>query len=55
MIKIGFEELETKEFSKHFVGTKQEIFNIWHDDNSDTDFATIELCCEIPLQCLELI
>ena len=55
MNKIGFEKECIDSFVPNFVGTEQEIFNIWHDDDSNTDFATVDLGCEIPLQCLELI
>lgn len=55
MREIGFEESCIKRFCRQFVNTTQEIFRIWHSDESNTDYATVDSCCEIPLQCLEVI
>lgn len=55
MRELGFDENCIKIFCRQFVNTTQEIFQIWHNGESNTDFATVDLCCEIPLQCLEVI
>lgn len=55
MERIGFEKECIENFVPRFVGTVQEIFSIWHSDDSDTDYATVDLCCEIPLECLEAV
>lgn len=53
MNKIGFEPEESKRFAKLYSGTQQTVFTIW-TDNDGQEYATIDLCVEIPLQCCEL-
>ena len=55
MRELGFIKEEIPDFCRRFVNTTQEVFAIWHDDDTNTDYATVDLCCEIPLQCLEVI
>ena len=38
----------------HFVGTEQEVFALWKDEDGQ-EYATVDLCCEIPIQCLKVI
>jgi hypothetical protein len=40
--------------SEAFVGTEQEVFALWKNEDGQ-EYATIDLCCEIPVQCLEVI
>ena len=54
------DELEILEFDKYdiasmreLIGTTQKVFAIWEDEDSKQKYATIDLCMEIPLQCLE--
>ena len=35
-----------------FIGKKVEIFNIWDDDWQK--YATIDMCCEVPIECLSI-
>lgn len=35
-----------------YIWKEIEILDIWEDEW--TKYATIELCCEIPLECLEI-
>jgi len=53
MNKIGFEPEESKRFAKLYSGTMQTVFAIWTDSDGQ-EYATIDLCVEIPLQCCEL-
>lgn len=55
LIKLTFEECESKAFSDRFVGTEQEVLAMWVDLESGQTYATVDLCCEIPVQCLEVI
>lgn len=52
--KLGFEEFTCEMMAKNFVGTKQEIFSLWKNEDGQ-EYATVDLCCEIPIQCLEII
>lgn len=55
MRRLKFDEECIARFVPHFRGTEQEIWEIYHNDDNDTDFATVDLCCEIPLECLEIV
>ena len=39
---------------ERFANTEQEIFDLWENDDGQK-YATVDLCCEIPVQCLEVI
>lgn len=52
MNDIGFDPEESKRFSKLYSGTMQTVFAIWTDSDGQ-EYATIDLCVEIPLQCCE--
>lgn len=54
LIKLTFWEETAKGMAERFVGTKQEIFALWTDDESGQEYATVDLCCEIPVQCLQV-
>lgn len=53
--RLGFDDYYAEEVSNKYAGTKQKILAIWNDENLKQQYATIELCVEIPVQCLELI
>ena len=55
MEKLSFDSLTIESFCEEFVGTKQNVYNIWTDEDTKCVFATVDLCCEIPVQCLEKI
>lgn len=55
MRKLGFDESCIKRFCQQFVNTKQEIFSLWTDEDNGQKYATVDLCCEIPVQCLEVL
>lgn len=48
---LGFEE---PKILNHYIGTKQKVFGVWEDEE-ENKYATIDLCIEIPLQCLKKI
>ena len=52
--KLTFDEFTCKNMAEHFVGTEQEIFALWKNEDGQ-EYATVDLCCEIPVQCLEVI
>jgi len=54
LLRLEFTEETAKSFSKKFTGKKKKIYDIWTDKDSEQQYATIDLCCEVPLQCLEL-
>ena len=51
--RLTFDEGICKNMSKRFVETEQEIFSLWTDVDGQ-EYATVDLCCEIPVQCLEV-
>lgn len=53
--RLEFDDYVCKNFQKTFVNTEQEIFSLWKDKYDGQEYATIDLCVEIPIQCLELI
>lgn len=55
LLKLKFGEATSDGMAERFTGTKQEIFALWSDEESEQEYATVDLCCEIPVQCLEVI
>lgn len=53
MNDIGFDPEESKRFAGLYSGTQQTVFAIWADSGGQ-EYATIDLCVEIPSQCCEL-
>ena len=51
--KLKFCETTCEAMEERFVGTICEVFNLWSEDGQE--YATVDLCCEIPVQCLEVI
>ena len=52
--RLTFNESTCVNMAEHFVGTEQEIFDLWKNEDGQ-EYATVDLCCEIPVQCLEVI
>ena len=52
--KLTFDEDTCKSMAERFAGTEQKVFELWEDENGQ-EYATVDLCCEIPVQCLEVI
>lgn len=52
--KLTFDEFTCKHMAEHFVGTEQEVFALWKNEDGQ-EYATVDLCCEIPVQCLDVI
>lgn len=52
--RLTFHESTCTSMAEHFVGTEQEVLALWTNDDGQ-EYATIDLCCEIPVQCLEII
>lgn len=53
LLKMGFEK-SSAESLKHLQGTEQEILDLCKDDDGN-EYATVDLGCEIPVQCCEVI
>jgi len=53
LIKLTFDPAEAKAFAARFVGTTQTAHQVWVDDGVQT-YVTVDLCCEVPIQCCEL-
>ena len=53
--KLTFENCTCERMQKQFANTEQEIFSLWKDEDSGQEYATVDLCCEIPVQCLEVL
>lgn len=54
LLKLTFHEETCENMAEHFTGTEQEIFALWTNEDGQ-EYATVDLCCEIPVQCLEVI
>jgi len=55
LLNLTFSNEISEVMEKHFVGTEQKIFALWTDKESGQIYATVDLCCEIPIQCLDII
>ena len=55
LLKLTFGEATSEGMAERFTGTEQEIFALWTDEESGQKYATIDLLCEIPVQCLEVV
>lgn len=53
--KLTFENYTCDSMQERFANTEQEIYSLWTDKDSGQEYATVDLCCEIPVQCLEVI
>jgi len=54
MRKLEFEESSIESMSV-LIGKEKEVYFLWIDRPSGQAYATVDLCCEIPIQCLELL
>jgi len=54
LTKLDFEENCIRSMQQ-LMGTKQKIYSLWVDNDTQQQYATVDLCVEIPVQCLELI
>lgn len=52
--RLTFHESTCVSMAEHFTGTKQEVLALWTNEDGQ-EYATVDLCCEIPVQCLEVI
>ena len=52
--KLKFDETTCEAMEERFTGTICEVFNLWKSEDGQK-YATVDLCCEIPVQCLEVI
>ncbi len=52
--KLTFDTGTCECMQERFANTKQEVFALWKNDDGQ-EYATVDLCCEIPVQCLEVI
>lgn len=55
LVKYGFEETEIQSFCERFENTEQVAHDVYFDsdNNTNTYWVTVDLCCEIPLECCE--
>lgn len=54
LLKLTFNEETSTGMAERFIGTEQEIFALWTNEEGQ-EYATVDLLCEIPVQCLEVI
>lgn len=54
LLSLTFAQSTSDNMQENFAGTTQEILSLWADEDGQ-EYATVDLCCEIPVQCLELI
>lgn len=53
LLKLGFEK-ESAESMKRFENTTQKVLGTWTDSDG-TAYITVEMCCELPRSCCEII
>lgn len=53
--ELGFDPGIPEEFQRRYAGTEQTAHSVWMEKDSKEQYATIDLCCEIPIRCCELI
>lgn len=51
LIKLEFDSHVIKMMGK-LIGNKYFIYDIWNDKRTNQKYATVDLCLEIPIQCL---
>lgn len=54
MNELEFEPATARAFAARFAGTEQTAYDIWTGDEGQR-FVTVDLCCEVPIQCCEPI
>ena len=54
LLKLTFSKETSERMAEHFVGTEQEVFALWTNEDGQI-YATVDLCCAIPVQCLEIV
>ena len=47
--KLTFDETTCEAMEARFVGTTCEVFDLWKNEDGQ-EYATVDLCCEIPVQ-----
>ena len=52
--KLTFDDGTCESMHEAFANTEQEIFSLWKNEDGQ-EYATVDLCCEIPVQCLEVV
>ena len=52
--ELDFFKDEARIFAARFAGTIQTAHDIWTDSDGRT-YVTVDLCCEIPIECCESI
>jgi hypothetical protein len=53
LTELRFEQFTIDRMVELFTGTEQIAHAMWFD--GDQEYITIDLCCEIPIQCCEPI
>jgi len=52
LLKLGFDSGSAKSMSV-FENTEQTAYDVYEDEG--TTYVTVEMCCEIPIQCCEAL
>ena len=55
LTKLGFFDTTIKNMCNKYVNKIVKIYDTWVDKDFNQEYATIDLCVEIPVQCLEYI
>lgn len=53
MVRLGFAPPVAQDFQDRYASTTQKAHAIWTEEVSKQTYVTIDLCCEIPIQCCE--
>jgi len=56
LVELGFDPIESASMHNVWAGRIVTVLDIWTDniDNERVEFATVDLCNEIPLDCCSL-
>lgn len=55
LLNLGFTKSSSKGMQERFANTKQEVLSTWTDEDSGQKYVTVDMCCEVPIQCVEVI
>lgn len=55
LLNLGFTKSSSKGMYERFANTEQDILSTWTDEDSGQKYVTVDMCCEVPIQCVEVI
>lgn len=52
LTKLNFDETTVEMMAEEYIGKEIEVYDFWMDTNDKQEYVTVDLCVEIPVQCL---